>query len=68
MFIDRVLFTDRDNVSTKVEFEENQIPWLERSPPSFIFYNGKLWRFTGMGINSYFYHEEKSFVKIHQAP
>lgn len=64
IFVDVILFTDKNKVSSKVDVTENKISWINNAPPKFIMYNGKLWRNTGMGLSAYFYHEEESFVKI----
>ena len=56
-----ILFTDRNKVCTKQNLE---IEWIDGQPPKFIFWDGKLWEFTGMGMTSYFYHEVESFVQV----
>lgn len=62
-YVDRVIFTDRYSVSTKRDFN-NQIPFINGTPPKFISWDCKLWEFKGMGLTAYFYHEVESFVPI----
>lgn len=66
--ITTILFTDRYKVSEKRNFVSGQIPWIADKygslPPMFICWDGKLWKRTGSGMISHFYHEVESFVKV----
>lgn len=59
-----ILFTDRYKVSEKRNFVSGQIQWIDGRPPQFIAWDCKLWKYTGMGVSSYFYHEIESFVQV----
>jgi hypothetical protein len=62
--VDAIIFTDRYKVSSKVNFAENQIPWIDGRPPEFIKYDCKLWKCKDFSLSAYFYHEVESFVNI----
>ncbi len=61
--IHTIIFTDKDGNSTRyAPNREGRIPWINGVPAKIILWNNKLWRFEGMGLSAYFYHEEESFI------
>lgn len=59
-----ILFTDRYKICEKRNFVSGQILWIDGRPPQFISWDGKLWKYTGSGLTSDFYHEVESFVQV----
>lgn len=62
-YVNQVIFIDRYGVSTRKDFN-NQIPFINGTPPKFISWDCKLWEFNIVGITAFIYKEVESFVPI----
>lgn len=70
-YVEKVVFTDKDN-QTKIVSFQNQIPFIGKLPPKFLFWEGKLWLHKGLGpyamTSTHRYHEVESYLHITDTP